>query len=74
MTLRTWWRRLCFGLDTVTGLDRKGFFIPYARAKSVAKPGRYDAVTQAFVAAEPTMAAALEIGRASCRERVLRLV
>ena len=60
MTVRTWWRRLCFGLDTVTGLDRKGFFIPYARARSVAKPGRYEAVTQAFAAAEPTMEAALD--------------
>jgi predicted O-methyltransferase YrrM len=60
MTLRTWWRRLCFGLDTVTGLDRKGFFIPYARAMSVAKPGRYDAVSRAFAGAEPTMEQALD--------------
>lgn len=60
MTLRTWWRSLCYGLDTVTGLDRKGFFIPYARAKSVAKPGRYDAVSRAYAAAEPAMEQALE--------------
>ena len=60
MSLRTWWRSLCFGLDTVTGLDRKGFFIPYARAKSVAKPGRYDAVSRAFAEAEPTMEQVLD--------------
>ncbi len=60
MTLRTWWRRLCFGLDTVTGLDRKGFFIPYARARSVAAPGRYEAAVRAYAAAEPAMEAALE--------------
>ncbi|MBL9036152.1 MAG: class I SAM-dependent methyltransferase, partial [Rhodospirillaceae bacterium] len=60
MTLRTWWRRLCFGLDTVTGLDRKGFFIPYARAKSVVAPGRYEAAVRAYAAAEPVMEAALE--------------
>jgi hypothetical protein len=51
---------LCFGLDTVTGLDRKGFFIPYARAKSVSKPGRYEVVSRAFAEAEPTMEQALE--------------
>lgn len=60
MTPRTWWRRLCFGLDTVTGLDRKGFFIPYARAKSVVAPGRYEAAVRAYAAAEPVMEAALE--------------
>jgi hypothetical protein len=60
MTLRTWWRSLCFGLDTVTGLDRKGFFIPYARAKSVAKPGRYDAASRAFAEAESTMEQVLD--------------
>lgn len=60
MTLRTWWRRLCFGLDTVTGLDRKGFFIPYARAKSVVAPGRYEAAVKAYAAAEPVMEAALD--------------
>jgi predicted O-methyltransferase YrrM len=60
MTLRTWWRRLCFGLDTVTGLDRKGFFIPYARAKSVVAPGRYEAAVKAYAAAEPVMAAAID--------------
>lgn len=60
MTLRTWWRSLCFGLDTVTGLDRKGFFIPYARAKSVAKPGRYEAVSRAFAEAETTMERVLD--------------
>ncbi|HWA50972.1 MAG TPA: class I SAM-dependent methyltransferase [Dongiaceae bacterium] len=60
MTLRTWWRSLCYGLDTVTGLDRKGFFIPYGRAKSVAKPGRYDVVSRAFAEAEPAMEQALD--------------
>jgi predicted O-methyltransferase YrrM len=60
MTLRTWWRRVHFGLDTVMGLDRRGFFIPYRRARSVAAPGRYDAAARAFAAAEPVMAAALD--------------
>ena len=60
MTLRTWWRRLCFGLDTVLGLDRKGFFIPYARAGAVTAPGRYEAATRAYAAAEPAMEAALD--------------
>ena len=59
MTLRTWWRRLCFGLDTVTGLDRKGFFIPYARARSVAAPSRYEAAVRAYAAADADMEAAL---------------
>lgn len=60
MTFRTWWRRLCFGLDTVTGLGRKGFFIPYARAGAVTPPGRYEAVVRAYAAAEPAMEAALD--------------
>lgn len=60
MTLRSWWRRLHFGLDTVTGLGTKGFFIPYSRAKSVVAPGRYEAAVRAFSAAEPAMEAALD--------------
>ena len=44
MTPREWFRRLCFGLDTVLSLDRKGFFIPYRHARDVAAPARYPAL------------------------------
>ncbi len=60
MTLREWFRRLCFGLDTVLSLDRKGFFIPYRHARLVDPPGRYPAIDALFDAALPEMAAALD--------------
>lgn len=34
-------RRVRMGLQTVTGLARKGFFIPYRYAEGVAPPGPY---------------------------------
>ena len=53
MTPREWFRRLCFGLDTVLSLDRKGFFIPYRHARSVAPPAHYPVVEQLFEEALP---------------------
>ena len=51
-------RRRLFGLQTVLGLARRGFFIPYARADVVAPPGplewveaRLEAALAAFLAA-----------------------
>ncbi|MGH6893888.1 MAG: class I SAM-dependent methyltransferase [Dongiaceae bacterium] len=64
MTLREWWRRLSFGLDTVLSLDRKGFFIPYRHAKSVDPPARYAAVEGLFEAALPAFALALAAAEA----------
>jgi predicted O-methyltransferase YrrM len=60
MTPREWFRRLCFGLDTVLSLDRKGFFIPYRHARSVAAPLRYPAVEALFEDALPEMASAID--------------
>lgn len=60
MTPREWFRRLCFGLDTVLSLDRKGFFIPYRHARGVRPPGRYPAIEALFEAALPEMASALD--------------
>ena len=60
MTPREWFRRLCFGLDTVLALDRKGFFIPYRHARDVAAPARYPAMAALFDAAAPDMASALD--------------
>jgi predicted O-methyltransferase YrrM len=60
MTPREWWRRLTFGLDTVLSLDRKGFFIPYRHARSVAPPARYPAIAALFDQALPEMASAID--------------
>lgn len=60
MTPREWFRRLCFGLDTVLALDRKGFFIPYRHARGVAPPQRYPAIEALFEAALPEMASAID--------------
>ncbi|HET6618837.1 MAG TPA: class I SAM-dependent methyltransferase [Dongiaceae bacterium] len=60
MTPREWFRRLCFGLDTVLALDRRGFFIPYRHARQVEPPARYPAVEALFEAALPEMASALD--------------
>ena len=46
-------RRLRFGLSTLTGLKRLGFFIPYRFAASV-EPLPYPALEPLFSAAEPT--------------------
>ena len=53
-------RRLLFGLQTVLGLARRGFFIPYARADAVAPPGPLAWVEARFEAALPTFAAAMD--------------
>jgi hypothetical protein len=56
-------RRLRFGLSTVLGLRKRGFFIPYRYADQVpARADRlpYDALEPLFVAAEPTFRALLE--------------
>ncbi len=56
MTLSSRFRRFRFALTTLTGLARRGFFIPYRYADSVAKPGQRPealAATRAFAEAEP---------------------
>jgi predicted O-methyltransferase YrrM len=60
MTPREWFRRLCFGLDTVLSLDRKGFFIPYRHGRSVTAPLRYPAIEILFEDALPEMASAID--------------
>jgi hypothetical protein len=53
-------RRLGFGLATVLGLKRRGFFIPYRHADRVPPRGAaYDALEPIFAASEPTFAALL---------------
>ena len=53
-------RRLLFGLQTVLGLARRGFFIPYARAAGVAPPGPLGWVEARFEAALPAFLAAMD--------------
>lgn len=60
MTPREWFRRLCFGLDTVLSLDRKGFFIPYRHARSVSPQRRYPAIEAMLEDALPEMASAID--------------
>lgn len=48
-------RRLGFGLSTVLGLARRGFFIPY-RYAATAVPENYPALRALFEAAEPALA------------------
>ncbi|HEY1386762.1 MAG TPA: class I SAM-dependent methyltransferase [Dongiaceae bacterium] len=64
MTPREWFRRLCFGLDTVLSLDRKGFFIPYRHARAVVPATRYAAIASLFEDALPEMASALDAAEA----------
>ncbi len=55
MTLRTRFRRFRFGLATLTGLARRGFFIPYRHADSVPNAGHRPeatAASRAFAATE----------------------
>ena len=52
-------RRLRFGLATLTGLARRGFFIPYRYADTV-RPGPYPALEPLFEAARPAMEEVLE--------------
>ena len=54
--LSTYWRRLALGFSTVTGLARRGYFIPYRYAGLMPEPGGsapYAAVAAAMAAAEP---------------------
>lgn len=52
-------RRLRFGLSTILGLKRLGFFIPYRYAGSAA-PAAYPALEPVFTRAEPAMLAVLD--------------
>ncbi len=63
-------RRLLLGLQTVLGLARRGFFIPYARAGSVAPPEPLAWVEARFEAALPSFMTAMDsldrLGPALC--------
>ncbi len=52
-------RQLAFGLATVLGIARRGFFVPYRHAGSVA-PIDYPALAPLFQRAEPAMIALLD--------------
>jgi hypothetical protein len=54
--MRARMRRLAFGLSTVLGLGRRGFFVPYRYAESVA-PQDYPALRPLFAAAAPGLEA-----------------
>jgi hypothetical protein len=60
-------RRLSFGLQTLSGLRRRGFFIPYRYAETLPEPGKvasYAALEERFRAAEPAFLSWLEtLGR-----------
>ena len=53
-------RRLRMGLETVTGLRRQGFFVPYRYAASVTPPAGYPAMERLLDAARPALEATLE--------------
>ena len=53
-------RLLLFGLQTVLGVTRRGFFIPYVRADSIAPPGPVGWVEARFEAALPTFVAVMD--------------
>lgn len=53
------WRRLRFGLATLFGVKRLGFFIPYRYAATV-EPQDYPALRPLFEAARPRLAEVLE--------------
>jgi predicted O-methyltransferase YrrM len=52
-------RRLRFGLATLTGVARRGFFIPYRYAATV-RPAGYPALEPVFEAARPAMEEVLD--------------
>ncbi len=52
-------RALRMGLETVLGLRRRGFFIPYRYAEGVAAPAPYAELLPVFAKAEPQMTALL---------------
>jgi len=56
------WRRLRLGLLTVTGLARRGFFIPYRYADSIAtRQATYVEIATLFHKHEPAFAQTLEV-------------
>jgi predicted O-methyltransferase YrrM len=57
--MRTRVRRLAFGLATLVGVARRGFFIPYRYAASSA-PAGYPALRPLFAAAEPSFLMLME--------------
>ncbi|MBB4038990.1 putative O-methyltransferase YrrM [Microvirga flocculans] len=57
--MTAFWRRLGFGLSTLLGVRRLGFFIPYRYADSV-EPAGYPALRRYFEAAEPRFSEVLE--------------
>ena len=56
--MKTFWRRLRFGLPTLLGLETRGFFIPYRYADTVAALD-YPALLPLFQAARPRFQALL---------------
>ncbi|MGB0854124.1 MAG: class I SAM-dependent methyltransferase [Pikeienuella sp.] len=54
------WRMIRMGLQTVLGLRRQGFFIPYRYAESVQAPGPYPALEALFAAYEPAFRGVLD--------------
>jgi predicted O-methyltransferase YrrM len=62
--MRTQMRRVAFGLVTVLGLRKLGFFIPYRYADQLPGSGErspYRALERLFVAAEPAFVGVLEL-------------
>lgn len=60
MLSRTRRRQLAMGLETVLGLKKRGFFLPYRYADSVQAPKSYPALEPLFKAAEPAFTARLD--------------
>jgi hypothetical protein len=48
-------RRLRMGAQTLLGVKKQGFFIPYRHAEGVARPTGYPALEPVFTAARPSM-------------------
>jgi hypothetical protein len=61
---RPTWRRLALGLPTILGMAKRGFFIPYRYAETVAPAGAanlYPAVAKLFADYESVFADALKV-------------
>lgn len=69
---RAGWRSLRFGLSTVLGVRRSGFFIPYRFAGQITEPADYPEVVRAFEDGLPSMAEL--IGAASALMPALRAI
>lgn len=65
MAARTIWRRLAFGLPTILGLRRRGFFIPYRYASGIAahQPA-YAEIESLFAARQPSFLSVLQAAKA----------